>query len=73
MARSVYRVVPSGSNWSVTQGNLTLATYYTKDQAIQAGRLFAQMNQPSQLVVHRSDGTFEFEWTYGNDPFPPRG
>ncbi|MFH6681001.1 DUF2188 domain-containing protein [Clavibacter michiganensis] len=33
----------------------------------------ARANQPSQLIIHQSDGTIEDERTYGNDPFPPRG
>jgi hypothetical protein len=28
---------------------------------------------PSQLIVHTADGKFEEEFTYGNDPFPPKG
>lgn len=73
MARTIYRVAPSGTSWVVAQGTSILGTYATKDEAIQKGRAIAQANQPSQLVVRRADGTIETEWTYGNDPFPPRG
>jgi len=38
-----------------------------------AGTKVAKANQPSQLIVPRKDGTIEYEHTYGNDPFPPRG
>jgi hypothetical protein len=39
-----------------------------KQPATDTGRKLALYNQPSQLVVHRADGTIEFEWTYRNDP-----
>jgi hypothetical protein len=44
-----------------------------KQDAIDSGRRVAIANQPSQLVVHRADGTIEVEWTYDNDPYPPKG
>ncbi len=71
--RKVYRVVPSTGWWQVQHEGATLSTHRLKDEAITAGRKVALDNQPSQLVVHRADGTIEFEWTYGRDPFPPRG
>jgi len=27
----------------------------------------------AQILVQRDDGKFRTEWTYGSDPFPPRG
>lgn len=27
----------------------------------------------SQILVQRDNGEWRTEWTYGNDPFPPRG
>ena len=51
----------------------TLSTHVTKETAVAAGQKVAKANQPSQLVVHKMDGTIEHEYTYGNDPYPPRG
>jgi hypothetical protein len=73
MARKVYRVVPAGGMWQVTHEGAPLSTHDTKPPAVSAGQTVAQANQPSQLVVHRTDGTFEYEYTYGDDPFPPAG
>jgi hypothetical protein len=73
VARRIYRVVPSGSQWHVTHQQQVLSRHNTKQAAIDAGQTVAKANQPSQLVVHRADGTIEFEWTYGNDPYPPQG
>lgn len=73
MARKVYRVVPNSGNWDVTHAGVVLSHHYLKDVAVEAGKKVAKANQPSQLVVHKADGTFEYEHTYGNDPFPPVG
>jgi hypothetical protein len=72
-ARKVFRVVPNGDYWQVKYNGEALSTHYTKEMAISKGRDRALANKPSQLVVHRRDGTIETEWTYGNDPYPPAG
>jgi hypothetical protein len=72
MARNRYDVVPA-DKWDVTHGGAVLSSHDTKDPAVEAGRKVAQANEPSQLVVHKQDGTFEYEYTYGDDPFPPKG
>ncbi len=73
MARNIYRVVPDGNQWKVKKDSVVRSTHATKQPAIDAGRVLALANQPSQLVVHRANGTIELEWTYGNDPYPPKG
>jgi hypothetical protein len=74
MARKIYRVLPSGSSWKLTgPAGGTLSTHSTKAPAVTAGRSAAKNDQPSQLVVHKADGTFEYEYTYGDDPYPPPG
>jgi hypothetical protein len=73
VARKVYRVVPASDMWQVKHNGGILSSHYTKQAAIDSGRLVAKANEPSQLVVHKSDGTIETEWTYGNDPYPPQG
>lgn len=73
MARKRYDVVPASTNWAVTHLGSVLSTHALKSVAVDAGVRVATANQPSQLVIHRADGTIEDERTYGNDPFPPRG
>lgn len=73
MARNVYRVVPDGEDWKVTHAGQTLSTHTNKDDAIETARTVAKANQPSQVVVHKQDGTIQTEYTYGDDPFPPPG
>ncbi len=73
MARKVYRVSPDSNQWKVTHSGAVLSRHYTKAAAIEAGRTVALGNQPSQLVVHLANGQIETEWTYGDDPYPPKG
>ena len=73
MARSVYRVVPDGDDWVVKKDGAVLSRHSTKQPAIDSAIAKALANQPSQVVVHRKDGTIETEWTYGDDPYPPPG
>lgn len=73
MARKIYYVSPDNVRWKITHNGSVLSYQSTKDAAIKAGVEVAKINQPSQLMIHRADGTFEQEFTYGNDPFPPRG
>jgi hypothetical protein len=73
MARKRYDVVYTSQSWRVTHAGSTVSTHTTKDAAIDAGVRVAKANQPSQLIIHRADGTIEDERTYGDDPYPPRG
>jgi len=73
MARKIYHVVPNGTNWQVKHNGQVLSNHYLKTEAVSAGQRAAKANQPSQLVVHKADGTIEYEYTYGGDPFPPAG
>ncbi len=72
-SRTQYHVVPAGNGWKVEHGSSSDSKHATKDEAIAAGRQVAKGNQPSQLVVHNTDGKIETEYTYQDDPFPPAG
>lgn len=73
MARARYDVVYKSAVWSLTHAGGTVSSHVLKTDAVTAGVRVAQAHQPSQLLIHRMDGTIEDERTYGNDPFPPRG
>lgn len=76
MARTVYHVVPSGEGWIVKrEGAARPSTRWIehKQAAVNRGVELAKSNKPSQLVIHRADGTIQGERTYGDDPHPPRG
>lgn len=73
MARMVFHVVPNGTNWEVKHSGNVLSKHLFKQPAIDKGVAYAMANMPSQLIIHRADGTIEDERTYGQDPFPPAG
>ncbi|MEV4626826.1 DUF2188 domain-containing protein [Micromonospora sp. NPDC049523] len=73
MSRSEYHVVPDGNRWKVEQGSSGFGTFATKQEAVDKGRETARANQPSQLVLHTTDGKIETEYTYQDDPYPPKG
>ena len=74
--RSVFHVATHEGKWVVTRERRPDGEYdafETKDEAVERARRIARDEIPSQVKVHRTDGTIEDEFTYGDDPFPPRG
>jgi ferredoxin-thioredoxin reductase catalytic subunit len=47
------------------------STHDTQAQAIQRAKEIA-INQHSEVVIHRPDGTIRDKDSYGNDPCPPK-
>lgn len=66
--RKVYHVVPFEDGWKVEAENAARATslHSTKDEALAAARDLAKNQEPSQVVVHRMDGTIQTSYTYGD-------
>ena len=81
MRHTIYEVLPHGggpgakTKWAVKKRTNERATavYDDKKVAVARGRELAKGEPPSQLIVHTADGKFEEEFTYGSDPFPPKG
>jgi hypothetical protein len=75
MPRRVFDVAPDGEGWKVSDrtGQLASKHFDQKAEAVEFGRAAAQQVEPSQLVIRKNDGKIETEYTYGSDPFPPRG
>ena len=77
--RKVLYVSPGGlsSKWKVhCQGSLMVTFFDNKDKAIYHAKLLVgryPKGYCSQIKVKKLDGTFQTEWTYGKDPFPPIG
>lgn len=75
--RKVYHVTYSTDDdmWRVAFEDAERASsrHDTKQAAVDAGRKLAQNQMPSQLIVHNQDGTFQREYTYGDDPRTSRG
>jgi len=73
MSKKNQHVVPSGKDWAVKgAGNhRKTATVNTQFEAIRIAREIA-INQRSEVVIHRPDGTIRDKDSYGNDPNPPK-
>jgi hypothetical protein len=67
-------VVRTGDGWGVRgEGSKRLtAAFDTQAEAIERGRDIAR-NQHSELRIQGRDARFREAWSYGNDPYPPKG
>lgn len=63
----VYHLVPKGEGWSVRRegSDLDISIHPNKKSALNAARGVAQAHEPSRLVVHRTDGTIQTSYSYG--------
>ncbi len=69
---NTYYVSPAGSGWKVTHEDGTvLGIHPNRDAAVEAAKIAAQANEPSQVMVPTPEGGFRMEWTYGYDPYAP--
>jgi hypothetical protein len=75
--RKVLYVSPSGSQWKIHWQHETNGSLFDrKEDAIKkAKQMVAALPEAevSSIRVQRADGKFQTEWTYGNDPYPPKG
>lgn len=73
MSKKNQHVVPSGKDWAVKGvGNeRKTAIVDTQAEAIKIAREIA-INQKSEVVIHRPDGTIRDKDSYGNDTNPPK-
>lgn len=77
MARNEYYVVNHQGQWKISFGGKHFGPYDTQKQAIRvavdAAHEAGRQGQDAQVLVQGTDSRFRTEWTYGNDPYPPRG
>jgi hypothetical protein len=74
--RKVYHVTPgAGDHWQVKgEGNRRATSLHpTKEEAVSRARELAKGRSLGQVIVHKNDGTIQTEYTYGDDPHPPKG
>jgi hypothetical protein len=74
--RTVVNVVPGkGDGWDVKkQGEKTpLRHFETKENAVNFGKTVAKSAELGQIKIHKQDGEFQTEYTYGNDPRKTKG
>lgn len=69
-----YHIVPNpDGGWDVKRENAKRSSghYGTKKEAMDAGRRMS-INQGTELIPHRKDGTIQNPDSHGNDPCPPQ-
>jgi uncharacterized protein YdaT len=73
--RKTYHVEHEDGEWKVEAEHAKRASgvFETKAEAIGRARELAQAQALGQVIVHKKDGEIQTEWTYGQDPFPPKG
>jgi hypothetical protein len=74
--RQVYHVTKNqGSGWGVKKegGQRATGNYSTKKEAVQRGKGLAKKAPLGQIKIHGQDGKIQTEYTYGKDPYPPKG
>lgn len=71
------RVLPDGGRgkWKTTVDGDRVSGHRSKEAAVERGRTEAKKGgRPSELRIHKLDGTIQEERTYNKpDPFPPKG
>lgn len=77
MARSQYFVVLHDGQWKISFNGQHYGPYTTQQAAIRAAvdaaHSTGQKGHDAQVMVQGVNNQFRTEWTYGNDPYPPRG
>ena len=69
VARVVYHVTPHGDGWKLKRrGTDEERLFSNKEEAVKAGARTARAHAEGQLIIHKADGRFEEERTYGGDP-----
>lgn len=78
MARTVYYVVLHEGQWKISLSGKHHGPYATQKEAIRlavdAANIEGKKNPDgAQVLVQGTNNQFRTEWTYGNDPYPPKG
>lgn len=73
MAKQNQHVVPHQGDWAVRgEGNSRVTSIHpTQSSAYEVAREIA-INNRSEVVTHRPDGTIRDKDSFGNDPCPPK-
>ena len=67
--RVSYHVIPADQEWHLKrQGEDRFTSFATKTEAIRAGVKEARSHEAGQLIIHKQNGQFQEERTYGFDP-----
>ncbi len=77
MARVQYFVVLHNGEWKISLNQKHHGPYATQKAAIRAAvdaaHSTGNKGQDAQVLVQGQNNQFRTEWTYGHDPYPPKG
>jgi hypothetical protein len=77
MPRLQYFVVNHENKWKISFEGKHYGPYATQKDAIKVAIDTAHKaganGHDAQVLVQGMDSKFRTEWTYGNDPYPPKG
>lgn len=77
MARAQYVVVLHQSQWKISFEGKHYGPYSTQKDAIRvavdAAHSSGAKGHDAQVLIQGENNQFRTEWTYGNDPYPPKG
>jgi hypothetical protein len=75
--RAHYYVVLYQNQWRITFNDQRYGPYASQraaiDEADKCARQAHKDGYDAQVLVQGVDNKFRVEWTYGHDPYPPRG
>lgn len=75
--RAHFYVVLHEGRWKINFEGRHSAPYASQAYAIRAAvdtaHQLGLLGHDAQVLVQGTDGHFRTEWTYGHDPYPPRG
>jgi hypothetical protein len=77
MARAQYFVVLRNGEWKIKHQDVHYGPYGTQRKAVRVAVDTAHKaggnGFDAQVLVQGQNHQFRIEWTYGHDPYPPRG
>lgn len=74
--RKIIYVLSHGNQWKVQCDHCGSEVTNTQSEAIRIAKQHVASlvaGTLSQILIQGDGGKFRTEWTYGSDPFPPRG
>lgn len=77
MSRAQYFVVKHEGEWKIKYNGEHFGPYRTQagaiKSAVDAAHKAGKKGNDAQVLIQGADNKFRAEWTYGNDPYPPKG
>jgi hypothetical protein len=77
MPHTRYAVVKDQGRWLIKFGDREYGPYLSQAEAmlfaIDAAKKLGEQGEDTQVGLMGEQGDFQPEWSYGQDPYPPRG